>query len=62
MRYLISTILLMIVLLFSGLVAYCGYMAFTDGWHWGFVGLGILLPDVVAILALSAAIPAAKDY
>lgn len=62
MRYLISTILLGIVLLLTSLVLYCSYMAVADSWYWIFVGLGLLFSDIVAILALSATLPAAKQY
>lgn len=62
MRYLISTIMLVIVLFLSALVIYCGYMAVADTWQWALVGLGIAMPDAVAIAILSAAYPAAKQY
>jgi hypothetical protein len=62
MRYFISTILMIIVLVLSAMGAYCGYMAFTDTWQWAFVGAGILLPDSIAVLALTAALPASKEY
>lgn len=62
MRYLISTILLIIVVVLSLMLAYCVYMGLVYNWGWFLVGLGILTSDVVAFLALTAAIPAAKEY
>lgn len=62
MRYLISTVLLFIIVVLSLMVGYCVIMGLTEHWTWFLVGLGIALPDVVAFLAFTAAIDAAKDY
>ncbi len=62
MRYLISTLLLFFVVVLTLMVGYCVFMGLTQHWTWFLVGLGILMPDIVALLTLSAAIPAAKDY
>lgn len=62
MRYLISTVLLIIVVVLTLMVGYCVFLGLTQHWTWLLVGLGVLLPDIVAVLTLSAAIPAAREY
>jgi hypothetical protein len=62
MRYLISSILLMLVVFLTALVAYCIYAGLTDHWSYFLVGIGIFIVDAVAIATLSAAIPASREY
>jgi hypothetical protein len=62
MRYLISSILFLIIIFLTALVGYCIYAGLTNHWSYFLVGFGLFLTDSVAIATLSAAIPASREY
>lgn len=48
MRVILGVPFLILTILFFLCTLYCVIMAFAEFWAWGFIGIGTLLPGIVA--------------
>lgn len=62
MRFVFAALPAMIAIALSLMLGLSVYNAFTDGWQWLLVSLGILMPNVVSVLITGLIYSLAREY